>query len=157
MRGTRQGFRAQRWGRIRSIQKFFLPRQEWISQLTTRPKTREKCRVLGGQEGRVEKNSQHCSCLVSTFSIERSKRNKHDNAIVKLIIKIILFIDCDCKYKTGKHTAWGFALKELMDCLKDVSEQKSCDLRERRDGHRSQGKISLDRGKIKSLGPETGL
>jgi hypothetical protein len=53
--------------------------------------------------------------MVSTFIIERSKRNKHNHAIVKLIMKIILSIDGGCKYKTGKHKARELVLMKMMD------------------------------------------
>lgn len=52
--------------------------------------------------------------MVSTLIVERVKRNKHNNEIVKLIIKIILDTDNGYMYKTGK-SAWEFALVKRVD------------------------------------------
>lgn len=62
----------------------------------------------------MEKNSQHFSGVFSTFLIERFKRNKHNNEIFKLVIKVILYIDDGYKYKAGK-CAWEFALVKRME------------------------------------------
>lgn len=69
---------------------------------------------LGREEGILEKNSQRCSDVVSTLIVGRVKRNKHNNEIVKLIIKVILDTDNGYMYKTGK-SAWEFALVKRVD------------------------------------------
>lgn len=56
---------------------------------------------LGREEGISEKNSQRCSDVVSTLIVERVKRNKHNNEIVKLKIKVILDIDNGYTYNAG--------------------------------------------------------
>lgn len=70
---------------------------------------------LGREEGISEKkSSQHCSDVVSTLIVERVKRNKHNNEIVELILKVILDTNDGYMYKAGK-SAWEFALVKRVD------------------------------------------
>ena len=103
-----------------------------ISQLTIRPIIHEECSILlefqfyilpsllqclrTRQGGRYigKKNSQHCSDEVSTLIVKRVKRNKHNNEIVELILKVILDTDGGHMYKAGK-SAWEFALVKRAD------------------------------------------